>query len=106
LKVKPERVLYLSEMTAAAAAVSVFIAVYVLGFMHTGVLLTFLIGWIPAAVLAWLTARALRSVTRSIADLVPGAGPFEKVARAPLGSIAVRSSQRVPEPSDRRHGRF
>lgn len=60
---------YLSEMTAAAAAVTVFVAVYLVGFMQTGILFTLIFGWLPAAILAWLTARALRVAARWLKDL-------------------------------------
>jgi hypothetical protein len=73
LKVKPDNASYVSEMTATTAAVAVFVAVYVLGFMHTGPLLTLLFGWIPAAALAWFVARTLRSAAQSVFDLAPGA---------------------------------
>jgi len=60
---------YISEMAAAAAAVTVFIAVYLVGFLQTGVLFTLVFAWLPAAILAWLTARALRFAARWLKDL-------------------------------------
>lgn len=60
---------YLSEMTAATAAVTVFIAVYLVGFLQTGVLFTLVFAWLPAAILAWLTARGLRFASHWLKDL-------------------------------------
>jgi hypothetical protein len=92
--VKPERVSYLSEMAAAAGAVTVFIAVYVVGFMQTGVLLTLLLGWVPAAALAWLTARAMRSAARTMIDLAPALGVGDLVSGPALQPIEVRAVRR------------
>lgn len=60
---------YMSEMAAASAAVAVFVAVYLVGFLQTGVLFTLVFAWLPAAILAWLTARALRFVAHLLKDL-------------------------------------
>ena len=97
---KAERVSYVSEMTASAAAVTVFVAVYVVGFVHTGVLLTLLLGWVPAAALAWLTARGLRSAARSMIELAPGLGAGDLTAGAALQPIELRPTRR-----DQRGGR-
>lgn len=91
---KAERVSYMSEMTASAAAVTVFVAVYVVGFVHTGVLLTLLLGWVPAAALAWLTARALRSAARSMIELAPSLGAGNMTAGAALQPIELRPTRR------------
>lgn len=91
---KAERVSYVSEMTASAAAVTVFVAVYAVGFVHTGVLLTLLLGWVPAAALAWLTARALRSAARTMIDLAPALGVGDLVSGAALQPIEVRTARR------------
>jgi zinc transporter ZupT len=74
LKVKPDKLMYVSEMTAAAAAVGVFIAVYIVGFVQTGALMTFLFAWIPAALLAWLAARLLRAAVQAVLDISPSHG--------------------------------
>ena len=60
---------YISEMAAAAAAVTVFIGVYLVGVLPTGVLFTLIFAWLPAAILAWLTARALRLAAHWLKDL-------------------------------------
>lgn len=91
----------MSEMAAASAAVAVFISVYILGFMHGGVLVTLLVGWIPAAALAWVTARALRAAARSLLELAPGLGIGGLVAGAALQPIEVSAVRR----DGRRRGR-
>ena len=88
---KPEKRIYLSEMAAAGAAVAVFVAVYVIGFVQAGLLVTLLVGWAPATALAWVTARALRSAAQTVMDLSP-AGGF--ALDDDLQPISVRTSRR------------
>lgn len=59
---KVDRVSYVCEMTAAGSAVGAFVLVYLAGFAHAGALLTLLVAWLPAAVLACLVARVVRQV--------------------------------------------
>jgi hypothetical protein len=92
---------YISEMAAAAAAVTVFIAVYLVGFAQTGILFTLIFAWLPAAILAWLTARALRLAARWMRDLPEQVGRamneadgFEMV---PLHGSGGRHKSKRPE---------
>jgi hypothetical protein len=87
-------------MAATTAAVTVFIGVYVAGFLHSGVLLTLLLGWVPAAVFAWLTARALRSAARSMFELAQGLGTGSVPVGATLQPIDARSARRVRRRAD------
>ena len=84
----------MSEMAAAMAAVTVFICVYILGFMHGGVLVTLLLGWIPAAALAWLTARALRVAARTVLELAPSLGIGGLIAGATLQPVEAHAVRR------------
>ncbi len=63
---KPDRMRYLSEMTAAGTAVAVFVTVYLAALALLGWLPTLLIAWLPASILAWMTARALRGAAQSV----------------------------------------
>jgi hypothetical protein len=92
---RPDKLMYVSEMAAAAAAVGVFIAVYIVGYVQTGALVTLLFAWMPAAILAWLTARVLRSAVQVVVDMTPsgsvaGFGPQSD----DLAPIAVRVGRR------------
>ncbi|MDZ7652775.1 MAG: hypothetical protein U5L03_09605 [Burkholderiaceae bacterium] len=91
----------MGEMAAATAAVGVFIAVYIVGYLQTGALVTLLFAWMPAAILAWLTARLLRSAVQVVVDMTPsfGAAVFGPQTDD-LAPIAVRESRRRD-----RHGR-
>ena len=71
---RPDKLMYVSEMAAATAAVGVFIAVYIVGYLQTGALVTLLFAWMPAAILAWLTARLLRSAVQVVVDMTPSCG--------------------------------
>ncbi|MCU0952418.1 MAG: hypothetical protein MUC68_15490 [Burkholderiaceae bacterium] len=68
---KPDRMRYLSEMTAAGAAVAVFCSVYLVAYTQFGWLATLLVAWLPAAVLAWLAARLLRSAAQTVFHFNP-----------------------------------
>jgi hypothetical protein len=87
--------MYVSEMAAAAAAVGVFIAVYIVGYLQTGALVTLLFAWMPAAILAWLTARLLRSAVQAVVDMTPlcSVAGFSPQSDG-LAPIAVRSPRR------------
>jgi hypothetical protein len=74
LTVRPDKLTYVGEMAAAAAAVGVFIAVYIVGYVQAGALVTLLFAWMPAAILAWLTARLLRSAVQVVVDMTPSCG--------------------------------
>jgi len=74
--VKRDRLTYMTEMTAACAAIAAFVTVYVVGFMQAGLLLTLLFAWIPAAALAWFTARALQATARTFLDVSQTAADF------------------------------
>lgn len=98
LTVRPDKLMYVSEMAAAAAAVGVFIAVYIVGYLQTGALLTLLFAWLPAAILAWLTARLLRSAVQVVVDMTPSCGVAGFGPQSDgLAPIAVR----VPRRRDR-----
>ncbi len=66
---KTERLSYLTEMTAATTAVSIFIAVYAVGFVQWGWVVTLFFAWLPAAFLAWFGARAIRAGAQLAFDL-------------------------------------
>jgi len=74
LTARPDKATYVGEMAAAAAAVAVFIAVYAVGFTQAGALTTLLFAWIPAGVLAWLTARTLRAAIQVVTEMAPSRG--------------------------------
>jgi|GEM_PF-3164633 len=89
--VRHERLRYLCEMAAALGAVGVFVAVYLIAYMQFGATATLLAAWLPAAVLAWLAARALRAALHRMLDLAPP----RAAARAPVDDIEVETL-RVP----------
>lgn len=93
--VKIDRLVYLSEMAAAAAGIAVFVAVYLIGYFKAGFLLTVLLGWVPAALLGWLTARAVRHAAAAVFHLDPAEGALLPLGeRAMLQPIAVRDARR------------
>ncbi|MCU0937797.1 MAG: hypothetical protein MUC86_01365 [Burkholderiaceae bacterium] len=95
LTVRPDKLMYVSEMAAAAAAVGVFISVYIVGYLQTGALVTLLFAWMPAAILAWLTARLLRAAVQVVVDMTPSCGVAGFGPQADeLAPIAVRVPRR------------
>jgi hypothetical protein len=87
--------MYVSEMAAATAAVGVFISVYIVGYLQTGALVTLLFAWMPAAILAWLTARLLRAAVQVVVDMTPSCGVAGFGPQADeLAPIAVRVPRR------------
>ncbi|SNS82077.1 hypothetical protein SAMN06265795_10747 [Noviherbaspirillum humi] len=57
-----------SGRVAVIAGLGMFALVYWLVAIQFGILLAFLIGWIPGAALAWLTALAVTPVARACID--------------------------------------
>lgn len=51
------------ERFATVLAVVVFISSYIYGLFNFGVLLTVLLGWLPAGIIAWCCAHALCDIT-------------------------------------------
>jgi hypothetical protein len=74
VRVSVDKSNYVSEMTAAGAAIGAFLVVYLAGLTYLGLLPTLLIGWLPAAALAMVTARAVRNLMALFVELERNAG--------------------------------
>lgn len=74
MNVSVEKSNYVSEMTAAGAAIGAFLVVYLAGLTYLGLLPTLLVGWLPAAALAMVTARAVRNLMSLFIELERNAG--------------------------------
>jgi hypothetical protein len=86
---------YVSEMTAAGAAIGAFLVVYLAGLSYLGLLPTLLIGWLPAAALAMVTARAVRNLMSLFIELERNAGFDAAMAGAPPATVEMPRSGRL-----------
>ncbi len=83
---------YVSEMTAAGAAIGAFLVVYLAGLTYLGLLPTLLIGWLPAAALAMVTARAVRNLMSLFVQLERNTGFEGSLVGAPPATVEMARS--------------
>jgi len=100
MKMTANRQTYSSEMFAALGAIVVFATVYVVGFIYAGAITTLLLGWLPAALLAWAAATGIRALMRdSVGDVLASMphAPMAGAAGAPSrpATVSVAQTSRV-----------
>lgn len=93
MRVSVDKSNYVSEMTAAGAAIGAFLVVYLAGLTYLGLLPTLLIGWLPAAAAAMMTARGVRNLMGLFVELERNAGFDSAIAASRPATVEMPRSR-------------